>query len=147
MAEFVELEEIDGVRMSWNVWPYSRLEVGSPWPRCRPITVPSRSTYCICMQAAKCVIPFGVLYTPAKQTSQLQVGILFLVIWGCSRLPQQRPTHQLQQEAVWGRSGKSTSMLLQAGECLGERAPPRLPSRLTQAHAVLSSASEGYLHY
>ncbi|GAB4820058.1 hypothetical protein N2152v2_007104 [Parachlorella kessleri] len=49
MAEFVELEEIDGVRMSWNVWPYSRLE------------------------AAKCVIPFGVLYTPAKQTSQLQV--------------------------------------------------------------------------
>ncbi len=29
MAEFVELEEIDGVRMSWNVWPYSRLEVSS----------------------------------------------------------------------------------------------------------------------
>lgn len=50
MSEFVELEEVDGVRMSWNVWPYSRLE------------------------AAKCVIPFGVLYTPAKQTNQLQVG-------------------------------------------------------------------------
>lgn len=50
MAEFVELEEVDGVRMSWNVWPYSRLE------------------------AAKCVIPFGALYTPAKQTSQLQVS-------------------------------------------------------------------------
>ena len=51
-AEFVELEEIDGVRMTWNVWPRSRLE------------------------AAKCVIPFATLYTPAKQTSQLQVGAL-----------------------------------------------------------------------
>ncbi|KAL4422806.1 hypothetical protein ABPG75_009003 [Micractinium tetrahymenae] len=49
MAEFAELEEIDGVRMTWNVWPQSRLE------------------------AAKCVIPFCALYTPAKQTSQLQV--------------------------------------------------------------------------
>lgn len=49
MSEFVDLEDLDGVRMSWNVWPYSRLE------------------------AAKCVIPFGVLYTPGKQTSQLQV--------------------------------------------------------------------------
>jgi hypothetical protein len=48
-AEFVELEEVDAVRMVWNVWPHSRLE------------------------AAKCVIPFGVIYTPAKQTSQLQV--------------------------------------------------------------------------
>ncbi len=37
------------VRMTWNVWPQSRLE------------------------AAKCVIPFCALYTPAKQTSQLQV--------------------------------------------------------------------------
>lgn len=49
MAEFAELEEIDGVRMTWNVWPHSRLE------------------------AAKCVVPFSTLYTPAKQTSQLQV--------------------------------------------------------------------------
>ena len=84
MAEFAELEEIDGehphlaagwaalsgagarprlrsarcpparppraagLRMVWNVWPHSRLE------------------------AAKSVLPFGVLYTPAKQTSQLQ---------------------------------------------------------------------------
>lgn len=38
------------VRMTWNVWPHSRLE------------------------AAKCVVPFSTLYTPAKQTSQLQVG-------------------------------------------------------------------------
>ncbi|EFN51277.1 hypothetical protein CHLNCDRAFT_141205 [Chlorella variabilis] len=48
-AEFAELEEIDGVRMTWNVWPHSRLE------------------------AAKCVIPFCTLYSPARQTSQLQV--------------------------------------------------------------------------
>jgi hypothetical protein len=38
------------VRMTWNVWPQSRLE------------------------AAKCVVPFTTLYSPAKQTSQLQVG-------------------------------------------------------------------------
>lgn len=48
MEEFVQLEEIDAVRMVWNVWPHSRLE------------------------AAKCVIPFGVFYTPTKQTAQLQ---------------------------------------------------------------------------
>eukprot|EP00890_Picochlorum_soloecismus_P005474 jgi/Picsp_1/5928/NSC_03285-R1_transport protein len=47
--EFLELEEVDGVRMVWNVWPKSRLE------------------------AAKCVVPFGVVHTPAKQTSNLQV--------------------------------------------------------------------------
>ena len=49
MAEFTEMEEIDAVRMVWNVWPHSRLE------------------------AAKCVIPFGVMYTPAKATRNLQV--------------------------------------------------------------------------
>ena len=47
--EFLELEEVDGVRMVWNVWPKSRLE------------------------AAKCVVPFGVVVTPAKQTANLQV--------------------------------------------------------------------------
>lgn len=47
--EFAELEEVDGVRMVWNVWPKSRLE------------------------AAKCVVPFGVVVTPAKQTANLQV--------------------------------------------------------------------------
>ena len=49
-AEFIELEEVDAVRMAWNVWPHSRLE------------------------AAKCVIPFGVMYTPVKQTTNLQVS-------------------------------------------------------------------------
>jgi protein transport protein SEC23 len=46
----MELEEVDAVRMVWNVWPHSRLE------------------------AAKCVIPFAVTYTPAKQTANLQVS-------------------------------------------------------------------------
>jgi protein transport protein SEC23 len=49
MDEFLQLEELDGVRFVWNVWPNSRLE------------------------AAKAVIPYGVLYTPCKKTTQLQV--------------------------------------------------------------------------
>lgn len=57
MAEFVEMEEIDAVRMVWNVWPHSRLE------------------------AAKCVIPFGVMYTPAKATRGLQVRRLGRMVW------------------------------------------------------------------
>eukprot|EP01025_Chloroclados_australasicus_P047298 TRINITY_DN5277_c0_g1_i4.p1 TRINITY_DN5277_c0_g1~~TRINITY_DN5277_c0_g1_i4.p1 ORF type:complete len:764 (-),score=99.83 TRINITY_DN5277_c0_g1_i4:367-2658(-) len=50
MAEFHELEEIDGVRMSWNVWPNSKLE------------------------ATKCVVPFGAVYTPLKSMPHLQVA-------------------------------------------------------------------------
>ena len=48
--------------MTWNVWPHSRLE------------------------AAKCVVPFCTLYTPAKQTSQLQVwaGPGLLRAWSVS---------------------------------------------------------------
>mmetsp|Transcript_54019 Transcript_54019/g.171416 ORF Transcript_54019/g.171416 Transcript_54019/m.171416 type:complete len:780 (-) Transcript_54019:125-2464(-) len=41
--DFAELEAVDAVRLSWNVWPNSRLE------------------------ATKCVIPFAALYTPAKK--------------------------------------------------------------------------------
>jgi hypothetical protein len=37
------------VRLSWNVWPNSRLE------------------------ATKCVVPFGALYTPLKALANLQV--------------------------------------------------------------------------
>lgn len=48
-SEFLELEDVDAVRMVWNVWPYSRLE------------------------AAKCVVPFGVMYTPVKETANLQI--------------------------------------------------------------------------
>lgn len=42
MASFQELEEQDGVRMPWNVWPRTR--VG----------------------ATKCIVPMGALYTVNK---------------------------------------------------------------------------------
>lgn len=45
----MELEELDGVRMPWNIWPSSRVE------------------------ALKCVIPFAALYTPNKPLQHLQV--------------------------------------------------------------------------
>lgn len=46
---FVELEEKDGVRLTWNVWPNSRIE------------------------ATKCVIPFASIYTPCKRVQDLLV--------------------------------------------------------------------------
>mmetsp|Transcript_10397 Transcript_10397/g.29602 ORF Transcript_10397/g.29602 Transcript_10397/m.29602 type:complete len:756 (+) Transcript_10397:156-2423(+) len=49
MADFHELEEADGVRMTWNIWPSSKLE------------------------AAKCVIPFAAIVSPTKQLSNLMV--------------------------------------------------------------------------
>lgn len=49
--------------MTWNVWPHSRLE------------------------AAKCVVPFCTLYTPAKQTSQLQVRCGLLAAAGLVSQP------------------------------------------------------------
>ena len=42
MADFAELEEADGVRLTWNVWPSTRVE------------------------AAKCVVPCAALYSPVK---------------------------------------------------------------------------------
>lgn len=47
--DFAQLEEIDGVRLSWNIWPNSKLE------------------------ATKCVIPFGALYTPNKRLPNMPV--------------------------------------------------------------------------
>ncbi|EIE23773.1 COP-II coat subunit [Coccomyxa subellipsoidea C-169] len=49
MADFVALEEQDGLRLSWNIWPNSRIE------------------------ATKAVIPFASLYTPNKRKADLQV--------------------------------------------------------------------------
>eukprot|EP00898_Chlorokybus_atmophyticus_P002889 jgi/Chlat1/3600/Chrsp234S00259 len=45
--DFGELEAVEGVRLSWNVWPNSRVE------------------------ATKCVVPFGALYTPLKKMPEL----------------------------------------------------------------------------
>lgn len=65
MGDFSELEELDGVRMPWNIWPSSRVE------------------------ALKCVIPFAALYTPNKPLQHLQVR-LYNHQWtyhaGCGKL-------------------------------------------------------------
>jgi hypothetical protein len=47
--DFAEVENSDGVRCSWNVWPTSRLE------------------------ATRMVIPFGMMYTPLKQNPNMPV--------------------------------------------------------------------------
>ena len=49
MADFAALEEQDGIRLSWNIWPNSRIE------------------------ATKAVIPFASIYTPNKRLQHLQV--------------------------------------------------------------------------
>ncbi|KAG1675309.1 hypothetical protein FOA52_015983 [Chlamydomonas sp. UWO 241] len=47
--DFSALEEADGVRMTWNVWPTSKVE------------------------ATKCVIPFTAIYTPNKRLPNMPV--------------------------------------------------------------------------
>ncbi len=49
MADFQQLEDADGVRMTWNIWPNSKLE------------------------ATKCVIPFAAFYTPNKRLPHMPV--------------------------------------------------------------------------
>lgn len=43
MADFAELEAVDGVRFTWNIWPSSKVE------------------------ASKCVVPMAVVYTPLRR--------------------------------------------------------------------------------
>eukprot|EP00252_Welwitschia_mirabilis_P010672 TRINITY_DN2409_c0_g2_i1.p1 TRINITY_DN2409_c0_g2~~TRINITY_DN2409_c0_g2_i1.p1 ORF type:complete len:767 (+),score=109.01 TRINITY_DN2409_c0_g2_i1:318-2618(+) len=50
MAEFAELEAQDGVRMTWNVWPSTKIE------------------------ASKCVIPLAAVYTPIRDVPGLAVA-------------------------------------------------------------------------
>ncbi len=47
--DFAQLEDIDGVRLTWNIWPNSKLE------------------------ATKCVIPFAAVYTPNKRLPNMPV--------------------------------------------------------------------------
>lgn len=49
MTDFSAFEEVDAVRMSWNVWPNSKLE------------------------ATKCVIPYAAVYTPNKRLANMPV--------------------------------------------------------------------------
>lgn len=50
-THFLDLEERDGVRLTWNVWPNSRIE------------------------ATKCVIPFASIYSPCKRVPNLMVRL------------------------------------------------------------------------
>ena len=50
MADFNSIEEKDGLRLSWNIWPNSKIE------------------------ATKCVLPFGALYTPLKDLPNMPVS-------------------------------------------------------------------------
>ncbi len=50
MADFSELEAREGVRLSWNVWPNTKLE------------------------ATKCVLPFAALVTPCKKLQDCPVS-------------------------------------------------------------------------
>ncbi|CAI5968804.1 unnamed protein product [Closterium sp. NIES-64] len=47
--DFADLEAVDGVRLTWNVWPNSKVE------------------------ATKCVVPFAALYTPVKRLPEMPV--------------------------------------------------------------------------
>lgn len=46
--DFGELEAVDGVRLSWNIWPNSAAE------------------------AKRCIVPFGAMYSPTKSVHGLQ---------------------------------------------------------------------------
>ncbi|KAJ1509398.1 GTPase-activating protein S23, partial [Coelomomyces lativittatus] len=47
MSQFEQVEDRDGVRLSWNVWPSTKLE------------------------ATKLIVPLGALYTPLKERADL----------------------------------------------------------------------------
>lgn len=49
-ADWNQPEETDGVRLTFNIWPNSKLE------------------------ATKCVVPFAALYTPNKRLPNMPVG-------------------------------------------------------------------------
>ena len=51
MTDFAQLEDADGVRLSWNIWPNSKLE------------------------ATKCVVPFAAMYTPNKKMASMPVRL------------------------------------------------------------------------
>lgn len=70
MADFAELEEADGVRMTFNVWPNSRIE------------------------ATKAVVPFACVYTPNKPIANMPVSAglePYRILLAFSELP----THQM----------------------------------------------------
>lgn len=68
MTDFASLEEVDAVRLSWNVWPNSKLE------------------------AAKCIVPFGAMYSPNKRLPNMPVS----PTWGVAHIaPSGTAVHML----------------------------------------------------
>jgi len=49
MADFLEMESRDGIRMTWNVWPSSKIE------------------------SSKCVIPLAAVYSPLRTAPEMPV--------------------------------------------------------------------------
>jgi hypothetical protein len=56
-ADWSQPEETDGIRLTWNLWPNSKLE------------------------ATKCVIPFAAMYTPNKRLPNMPVCSLKQASW------------------------------------------------------------------
>ena len=65
--DFSQLEEQDGVRLTWNVWPRDKIDVSARLFFHSGSSDPS-------LQGAKCVIPFAAFYTPNKRLATMPVG-------------------------------------------------------------------------
>jgi protein transport protein SEC23 len=60
IKQWSEVEDRDGLRLSWNVFPSSRM-VYSPIPRIAMNILKSAQ------EASRLVVPIGALYTPLKE--------------------------------------------------------------------------------
>ena len=82
MADFASVEETEGLRLAWNVWPNNRIE------------------------ATKCVLPFGALYTPTKALQNLPVRSYSYMYYLSVRsvwADQQSPRYNRGEEVFWGQ--------------------------------------------
>ena len=70
-ADYIQAnEDRDGVRVSWNVWPSSRLEVRKGQARSFARSLFAQGFFFL-FQATRMVVPLGVLYTPLKERADL----------------------------------------------------------------------------
>ena len=58
--QWSEIEDRDGIRLSWNTFPSSRMVSG--------IHIPKPVSTNITQEASRLVVPIGALYTPLKET-------------------------------------------------------------------------------
>lgn len=57
--QWSEVEDRDGIRLSWNTFPSTRM-VSLLCPSCRPLLTSVQ-------EASRLVVPIGALYTPLKE--------------------------------------------------------------------------------